>query len=260
MRFVPLAIQMVLLAMPLHADDPFSAFVAADSLRTLRSAGVVKASVAPSGDLTLLPGTGSRDAIARDAAENPVTVGVELLLVLNTKTVSMDGQTGFQSLFNTLHAVSTMEGIPYYSISRGKEQVLFSQSFAVLSPANLLRIPDPVFIDLPRDDVLYTVQEDNSFGRTTYLETFSFPGDHLSVKIENLTTVSLLFVPLVQPHSFVSRIVLVPSGHEVLFYGLAYLRTSLPIGDHRSREESLANRLTAMARWLQSRLRHPTPR
>jgi hypothetical protein len=245
---------MILLAMPLLADDPLSAFVTADALRTLRSTGSVTASVPSSGALTLLPSVPARESLLSDTSGSPVTVGVEFLRVLTSKGGRMDGPSGLLSLYNSLHAVSTMKGIPYYSVTRGKEQVLFSQSFAVQSPSDLRRIPDPTFVDPPPNDVLYTIQEDNSFGKTTYQESFSFPGDHLAVKIENISTITLLFLPLVQPHSFVSHVVLVPSGQEVLFYGLAYLRTSMPIGDHHAREESLANRLAAMAKWLQARL------
>ena len=70
---------------------------------------------------------------------------------------------------------------------------------------------------------------------------------------------SLLFVPIIGARSFVVRIVLVPVGRDVLFYGAAALRSSMPLGDRRSREESLSNRLAAMTDWLGRQLEAAQP-
>ncbi|HVP19984.1 MAG TPA: DUF6675 family protein, partial [Spirochaetia bacterium] len=83
---------------------------------------------------------------------------------------------------------------------------------------------------------------------------YSFRGDHLLAAIRNLTTISFLFVPVIQPGNFVSRVALIPSGNDVAFYGVSYLTTSLPLVDRHGREESLKNRLIAMADWLKTRL------
>ena len=161
---------------------------------------------------------------------------------------------GMLRLYNSLHAVSTLKGIPYYSVTRGTTQVLFSESFAVAAPQGNLRIPDPVFDSIPLTDVLYTFQADQSFGRNTYREVFSAAEDHLSVRIENLTNIMVLFVPIIRPHDLVSYVALMPAGNELAFYGLAYLTTGFPIGDRHSREESLLNRLKAMEAWLAGRV------
>ena len=211
-------------------------------------------SVLSDGSLHLLPTMASRDRIASDAQHMQLTVGVEILRILTDLPDSPDSPAGLLKLYNAMHAVSTMQGIPYYSTSRGKKVVLFSQAWAVASEKKLDRIPDPVFSDIPAEDVLYTFQNDTSFGRNSYKESFWRDPDHLEVKIENLTTISLLFFPFIDPRNLVSHVALVPVGNDLLFYGLACLRTSMPVGDRKSREESLANRLIAMADWLKTRL------
>ncbi len=147
-----------------------------------------------------------------------------------------------------------MKGITYYSVTRGRQMVLFLQSYAISAPFRSAQVPDPVFRDIPREDDLFTFQEDSSFGKNTYREHFAFRDDHLVVKMENLTTISFMLVPIIRPHNLVSQVILVPAGKDLLFYGVAYLRTGMPIGDHRGKEESLKNRLIAMASWLRSRL------
>jgi hypothetical protein len=254
MRFVLVAIQILLMAMPLAAEDPLSAFVGINDVQKLRGEGSVSSSVSSDGTLHLLPTMASRDRIVSDAQQKKLTVGVEILRVLTGLPDSPDSPAGLLKIYNAMHAVSTMQGIPYFSTTRGKTHVLFSQSWAVASEKKLDRIPDPVFSDIPAEDVLYTLQSDTSFGRNSYKESFWRDPDHLEVKIENLTTISFFFFPFIDPRNLVSHVALIPAGNDLLFYGLAYLRTSMPIGDRTSREESLANRLTAMADWLKTRL------
>ena len=166
----------------------------------------------------------------------------------------MDTQAGWLLLYNALHAVSTMKGIPYYSASRGISRVLFTDSYVIDSADKKNRVADPVFDEIPPEDLIFTFQEDSSFGKNVYEEHFSEREDHFVVKMENLTTISFLFLPLIQPRDLVSQVVLIPSGNEVVFYGVSYLRTAFPLGDRHSREQSLKNRLVAMENWLKARL------
>ena len=254
MRLLLVAIQTMILALPAMAADPFSPAVAASVLARLRAGETVTASVRADGLLTQLPSIGSREEISADFTRGRLAVGVEILRILGGFPRPVDAPAGLLGLYNALHAVSTMKGITYWSVTHNEERVLFSQSFAVQSAKSATRIPDPVYSELPAADVLFTYQEDQTFGRNTYRESFGFRGDHVLARIENLSTISFALIPLVRPGNFVSWVVLAPAGADLLFYGASYIRTSFPIGDRRSREESLANRLLAMARWLESRL------
>ena len=254
MRLVLLAIQMLLLVMPAIAEDPLSRYVDPVSLQKLRAGQMVRSSIPADGTLSIAPAVSSREEIASQVTARQPTVGVEVLRLITGSTEGGNGPDQWLRIYNELHAVSTMKGITYYSVTRGKEQVLFTESYAVSSADNARRIDDPVFDTIPPDDVLMTFQEDKSFGKNSYQESFRYRADHLVVKIENLTTVSFLFVPLVSPRNLVSQVVIIPAGPDILFYGVAYIRSSFPIGDRHSREDSLVNRLTAMANWLKDRI------
>lgn len=254
MRIGVVAIQMLLLALPLHAADPLAAFVGSDALRDLRAGTTIKASLREGGALSLVPDVSSRGIIAGDVKALGPTVGAELLKIIPGPGIAMDAPGGLLFLYNALHAVSTMQGVTYWSVTRGREQVLFLQSYVIASPAQQDRVPDPHFTEIPETHEQFTFQEDSSFGRNTYSEQFSARADHIHVKTENLSTISFLMVPIIQPHGLVSQVVVVPAGRDVLFYGLAYIRTGMPLGDKSSRVESLENRLTALAAWLGKRL------
>jgi hypothetical protein len=254
MRFVPLAIQMLAVLCPLAAADPFTGLVAEDFLAALRASGQVTVSIPASSLLRLVPSVSSRDTIIAGVKAARPTVGTELLMPITGVGPSADSAGGWLSLYNTLHSVSTMRGITYWSGSRRRQEVLFLESYALEPGSRRARIPDPSFTSIPAEDELYTFQEDGSFGRNTYREHFLFAGDHLAVRIENTSTISLFLVPLIQPGNLVTQVVLVPRGNEILFYGVSYMRTSVPIGGRSAREESLLHRLLAVEGWLQARL------
>jgi hypothetical protein len=254
MRIAVVAIQMLLLALPLHAVDPLAAFVGSDALRDLRGGTSIKASLRPDETLSLAPDVSSRDVIAGEVKALGPTVGAELLKIIPGPGIAMDAPAGQLLIFNAMQAISTMKGMTYWSVTKGKEQVLFLQSYAISSAEKPVKVPDPFFTEIPEEHDLFTFQEDNNFGKNIYLERFRARGDHLYMKMENLSTITFLLIPIIQPQGLVSQVVLVPAGTDVLFYGLAYLRTGMPIGDRTSRVESLENRLTALAGWLARRL------
>jgi hypothetical protein len=257
MRFILLAILMALFGLPAGADDLLSRYVSPESVQKLRAGSPVSSSVMSDGELRLVPAVSSQADISAELSALHPTVGVEMLRLVPDLGEQMDTPQAWLKIYNTLHAVSTMRGITYYSVSRGKVEVLFSKSYAISSASSAARIEDPVFTEIPDDDILYTWQEDKSFGGIPYQESFRNRTDHLVAKIENLSTISFFIFPLATPHNLVSYVVVIPVDKDLLFYGVACLRTSMPIGDRHSREESLSNRLIAMADWLKGQLSAP---
>ena len=254
MRFIPLAILMTLLGLPAGADDLLARYVSPDAVQALRAGSLVSSSVPSDGALRLIPAVSTQADITADLSALRPTVGVELLRLIPDVGQQMDTPEGWLRIYNALHAVSTMRGITYYSVSRGKVEVLFSKSYAISSASSHAPVADPSFTEIPDEDILYTWQEDRSFGGIPYQETFRYRTDHLLAKIENLDTISFFIFHLAAPHDLVSQVVIIPVDRELLFYGVACLRTSMPIGDRHSREESLSNRLIAMADWLKGHL------
>jgi hypothetical protein len=254
MKLLLVAIQMLFVLLPLAAEDPFARYFADESLAKMRAGEVLTASIPSDHTLSLLPAVSSGDSVAADVKNHQPNIGVEMSSIITGLPHPMDTQEGWLLLYNALHAVSTMRGIPYYSASRGSARILFTDAYVIDSADNKNRLDDPVYSEIPPEDLIFTFQEDSSFGKNVYAERFSYWTDHLLVRTENLTTISYLFLPLVQPRNLGSQVILIPSGNEIVFYGISYLTTSFPLGDRHSREESLKNRLVAMENWLKDRL------
>ena len=262
MRIVRVAITAALAALAALATvvsaaaaDRLSVFVGSQDADGLRRGDVLTAPVVHGNPLRLVPEVSSAAAISADVKSMDPSVGAELLQVIRGGGPQLDSPAGLLLLYNTVHAVSTMKGITYYSVTRGKQMPLFLQSYVIPTPDRAgAPQPDPVFEMVPPEDDLYTLQEDTSFGRNTYAEHVAARADHLYLKTENLTTISYLLLPIVTPRNFVSHIVVVPMGRDVLFYGVSCLKSGLPLGDLKSRTQSMENRLAAVAGWLSKRM------
>ena len=241
------------------AADPLVSYVDAASLARLRSGQVIKAEMPANGAPTLLPMLDAADPIRQDVRALGPTVGAELLAILPGGRAALDTPQGFLALSNALLAVSTMKGINYWSVSRGKETPLFLQSFAVESAQSTEPIADPVLDAVPGQRDLFTLQEDNSFGKNTYAERFTATSAYVHVKTENLSAITFLLVPVVSPRGLVSHVIVIPAGTDALFYGLVYMKSNVPLGDRNHRVQSLENRLTAMAGWVNGRLAAARP-
>jgi len=254
MRLTLVAIQMLVLLLPLAAEDQLGRYFGDAPLEKLRAGKTLFASIPANGELSLVPAISTKDVLAADVRDRKPSIGVEMTSLIAGLPQQMDTKEGWLLLYNSLHAVSTMKGITYYSVTRGTTHVLFTNSYVIDSAEKKNRLDDPIFSEIPSDNIVLTFQDDTSFGGNVYEESFSYRDDHLLVKMDNLTTISFLFFPIIQPRNLVSRVALIPSGNDVVFYGLSYLNTGFPMGDHTSREDSLKNRLVAMENWLKARL------
>ncbi len=253
MRKLAGAIVALILAVTVEAENRLDGLLAGASRSEAASAAGLVRTLGEGEIPGLAPTAAFRDRLAAEVRALRPTVGAEVLRLLGSPR-SLDTQEGRLLLLNSLAAASAMRGMTYWSVSRGKEWVLFTQSYAVESPDHPVRIADPRYVDLPAEGSFFTFVEDTSFGKNIYRTSLRASVEGLWMRTENVTQVSFLFVPLIAPGSFVSYALLIPDGKEVLFYGAAFLRTSFPIGDHSSRAQSLKNRITALSRWLAARL------
>lgn len=245
----------IALAAPAAAEDPLDGYLSGTTRAEIATRPALIRDLTKGQGLLLAPAVDSRETLAAEVRGLKPTVGVEVLRLFSGLPRRLDTAEGRLSLLNTVASASSLKGITYWSASRHKEWVLFTESYSVQSPEHPVRVPDPVFDSLPAEGSFSTYQEDTSFGKNLYLTSFHAAKDHLWVKTENITPISFLLVPVIPARGLVSLTVLVPSGNEMLFYGVSLLRTSFPIGDSRSRADSLTNRVMAMSSWLGRRLR-----
>ncbi len=252
MRKLLLSIAAVLTACAAFAQSGLSRYLDEATLAELTAKGSLQRVIEKGEAPRLVPAVDTASGFAAEVQESKATVGVEMLRIYSCPNQRFDDSQGRLSLLNAFASVSTLKGITYWSVRRKKEHVLFTDSYAVESPRNPVKIPDPTFEELPGEYSLYSSQEDSSFGKHVYLTTFTNAPDHLWVKTLNLSSFSYLFFTIVPEKGFVSYSLLIPTETELLFYGVSLMRSSF--GDARARVDSLMNRVIAVSNWLGTRL------
>jgi hypothetical protein len=217
-----------------------------EEIDALLEAGEI--SVPVSGDAVRLAPAFSAE-IQRDNAAIEPTIGVEVLFLLPDYGISEVSP----ELLTRMQAISTMEGIEYYSASRERMRILFIESWAIRDPDTEERIPDPTTTSLPSSDRLYIRQRDSSFGTNVSQLDYTVTGEAIRLRMTNLDRMSYRgVIPAVGPGQLQLNLVVMPIGDTVLFYGSSAAAPLALLGMEERVGRSFTNRLIALHDWFES--------
>ncbi len=235
------------------ADPALETLVGKPAAVELASGGELRNDIWQHSDLSLLPRVDREEELRAEVRALAPTLGVEVLLY---RTTGSDMRTPEARLlmYNLLRGVSTMQGIEYYSESRGRMRTLFAQSYVVSGLAERTPLPDPLVRRIPPVSALTMYQRDLTFGGNVYRSEYRCDGRTIELQTRNLTTMRYLIFPLVQPGGSLNLFVIVPQEDGVLFYGLSSVRSGGFLGLERSKVDSFYNRLKAVYGWFVSGL------
>lgn len=160
------------------------------------------------------------------------------------------------AIYNILRRVSTMEGIEYYSASRGEMRTFYHESYAIAGPGNETRIADPTVTSIPRRDTIYVYQRDGSFGQNVQRIDYEFNGREILMSIVNLTTMVYKVIPLVTPENLQTFLLIQPNPDKgtIEFYGNLGVRVPGLFGMQDRARDSFYNRIVALHGWFANRL------
>jgi len=196
------------------------------------------------------------DRIRESCDEIDPTIGVELLLHFDNMPSARELSP---ELYTILQSFGTMEGVRYYSVSRGRERTLFVESYVIRDPDSRTPLPDPVPAAVPPRERLYVYQQDASFGRNVYQVDYRVDqqaeGSAILITMTNLTRMYFHgIIPAVAPLALRLHLAIIPSGEGVIFYGNSAARPSAVLGMEERVQESFHHRLGALAVWLEDQL------
>lgn len=178
-------------------------------------------------------------------------VGIEISLEIPVAARAFT-DSGRVAVFNILRSVSTMEGIEYYSASRGEMRTFYEESYAIESPDNRNRIPDPRVDAIPTESTVWAYQRDGSFGRNVQRLDYRATDGAILVSIENETTMVYTVVPLVRPGNLRTYLLVVPDPVQQVFrfYGNLGVRVPAVFGMEDRARDSFYNRIVALHDWF----------
>jgi hypothetical protein len=193
-------------------------------------------------------------AIAIDIDSIDANLGVEALF----RDEIGDEDPDMLRFANLLLSFSKLEGLEYFSASRGKLRLLFEESYIastsrdshVKDNALPARISDPRISGLPATSTSILYQKDLTFGSSLYEATLEASSEMIHVRLENLTPFRYGPIRLIKSHEMRLHIYLV-HGDEYLYYYSVFCARSfrLPIMDQKI-FTSFYNRIAALYGWF----------
>lgn len=243
---------------PLSAEEPnpasFAAYVPAAPAAELAAGKplirVHRGNAATNLDTT--PGhEAARRVAAETVAESPRLVVEALFLWKKPRALSPAAERA--ALFDTMLAVRSLEGIEYFSASRGRREVLFKESWRVAAPGELAPLPDLARSGGVEKADYYAWQRDASFGGVVYKIEAEAAGDAVRASFTNETPIRYSIIPLAGPGGLVMRFALVDTAEGVLFYLVLAAKAEIPGFLAKRVEDSFTNRSSAMFAWFVTR-------
>lgn len=202
----------------------------------------------------LVPRTSLSHAVETGYERLAPGIGVETLLLTRIPDRGPAAEDPLRSMYRILKSVSSMEGITYYSASRGKRRVLFERSYRVAGPNERLPLPDMETVRIPETEPVFVLQDDSTFGENLYRAEYRAEPDAVLLSMENLTAMRYGILPAVGAGNLRITIMIVPRDEYLLFYGSSGAVVSgVPFFASRVRE-SFENRIRAIYDWFTERL------
>ncbi|GEM_PF-2115650 len=258
MKFMRITIIVVVL-FSLHTllysenDDSsfFSQFIDTSTVDKLFSKGELLRTLKKGSQLLYLPEISYKNDIIKEYHSHDSILGVEVLRVFKTSNkLDFDDEKTVLKLYNSLLSISRLKGLKYFSQTRQKERTLFYDSYVVDPETKSRKLKDPILKKPIPEKKIFIFQDDSTFRKNSYSVLYHYTKTGFVIKIENVTTMSYLFVPLIKPRDMITYMVIIPGKNSILFYGLSFAHfNAFPTLAERNLM-SFYYRLIAMYNWF----------
>jgi hypothetical protein len=156
-------------------------------------------------------------------------------------------------LFNEALALSSLEGIQYYSASRKTMRTFYESSRVIDGPEGRRVLPDPSFPEPPALFTLYARQKDLTFGENIYRYDYRAGEDFLVFVQENLSAMNAGIIPAVGKNKLRSLVAVIDAGDSLLIYVASMARAAAIPGMGDRIGSSFTNRAEAILKWFTGR-------
>jgi hypothetical protein len=157
------------------------------------------------------------------------------------------------AIFNGVTALSSLEGIRYYSASRKTMRTFYESSRVIDGPDSKRVLPDPFYSDPPARLTLYARQRDLTFGENVYRYDYRAGGDFLVFVQENLTAMNAGIIPAVGKNKLRSLVAVIDTEDSLLVYVASLAKAAAIPGMGERIGSSFTNRVEAILKWFAGR-------
>ena len=120
--------------------------------------------------------------------------------------------------FEILTDIKTLEGIEYYSHSRGKYRTLFAEAYPVRGTDRNNKTKAPVFDDKIKDYSFNCYIRDLSFGKNFYKLDYRVSDNYLIMKMTNIDNMKYKFLPVIDEKDLTFYLIIIADEDEMAIY------------------------------------------
>ncbi|HOM88893.1 MAG TPA: hypothetical protein PLH80_08635 [Spirochaetota bacterium] len=193
--------------------------------------------------------------IKRNLTIDKPTLGIEALYIFPKHNNIKNFHTSARKLYiiNVLHAISTMEGMQYYSQSKGKMGTLFEKSY-IINNKTMERVPDPKISVLKPEYNFYALQKDNILGQNIYCYTITIYNEYIMFTVHNSTAITYGLLTLIDKEQFKLYGFIEEDNKNINIYLVYSINTRQLLIPIQKLTLSLQNRADAIALWIYKKL------
>jgi len=170
--------------------------------------------------LTLLPNFMNRNEVLESVVNNNPN---ECLEMLYTMPLPEEDENLYLFLFNKLTNFHLMEGVNYFSSSKGGMIRYLEKSFIVSKKGSKKPIEDTIYNSLPTDTSFFIYQKDSTFGSNWYKVTINVYEDAIWLSMTNINRMWYYVLPLIPSGGLKIDMIIVPKKDKLYYYTLSQL-------------------------------------
>lgn len=161
------------------------------------------------------------------------------------------GEKELLNVVNTLCSISSLQGLEYYSASRGVMRLLFEESFRIDNPKDKNPLPDLHFDSLPSEVSMDIHQKDLTFhNNESRLQLYPMKEVVYMEQVNHGPMRYNGLIRVIAPGNFQTRVLVIPCEEGLLYYGIMAADT-LNIKAFKERaNNSFYNRMKALSGWF----------
>ena len=239
--------------LPASAVDTLPMAIDASTKQKLMASGSFSSFFQEQPKVDLCPNQAASADITRALNTLKPNIGIQLLVVAIMPAGLVARTDHDLRLYNLIQQFRTMEGIPYFSATRGKTRIFFTASHLVKGPSDRSILSDPHYASIEPAHDYYVEQNDTTFGKNLYVVTVKgLEGSATELTMSNVDQVKYGFIPVLGPSALKLTMVIQPSsdGKYLYFYGNVGLKATSVMGMEKTVRNSFYNRIVALYNWF----------
>lgn len=179
----------------------------------------------------------------------PHKVGVESIFLLPNLKMKNDLE-----IYNALRKISSLKGITYYSESREKMHVLFSESHMISDINNRHILPDPIVKHISSESAILIYQKDSTFEESINKLVYTYHSGSFSLSLENILPLKISLFPIIDANDLKMNITIMQIKGFYLFHGICEVDVFSALGLAKRYEKNLYNRIKALSKWFETNI------